>query len=100
MPSGVDMRLEGDSNDYLGKGLSGGRIVLHPHRDSPFVAEDNVIAGNVIGYGATGGEIFIRGMVGDKTPVDDAGNPYGVFTWQAPAGLWERLSDLFAGVRP
>ena len=43
---------------------------------------------------------FIRGMVGDKTPVDDAGNPYGVFTWQAPAGLWERLSDLFAGVRP
>jgi exodeoxyribonuclease V beta subunit len=43
---------------------------------------------------------FIRGMVGDKTPVDNAGNPYGVFTWQAPAGLWERLSDLFAGVRP
>ena len=43
---------------------------------------------------------FIRGMVGNNTPVDDAGNPYGVFTWQAPAGLWERLSDLFAGVRP
>jgi exodeoxyribonuclease V beta subunit len=43
---------------------------------------------------------FIRGMVGDKTPVDDAGNPYGVFSWRAPAGLWERLSDLFAGVRP
>jgi exodeoxyribonuclease V beta subunit len=43
---------------------------------------------------------FIRGLVGEKTPVDEAGNPYGVFTWRAPAGLWERLSDLFAGVRP
>ncbi len=73
LPSGVDMRLEGDSNDYLGKGLSGGRIVLHPHRDSPFVAEDNVIAGNVIGYGATGGEIFIRGMVGERFCVRNSG---------------------------
>ncbi len=73
VPSGVDMRLEGDSNDYLGKGLSGGRIVLHPHRDSPFVAEDNVIAGNVIGYGATGGEIFIRGMVGERFCVRNSG---------------------------
>ena len=73
VPSGIDMRLEGDSNDYLGKGLSGGRIVLHPHRDSPFVAEDNVIAGNVIGYGATGGEIFIRGMVGERFCVRNSG---------------------------
>jgi glutamate synthase (NADPH/NADH) large chain len=73
VPSGVDMRLEGDSNDYLGKGLSGGRIVLRPHRDSPFVAEDNVIAGNVIGYGATGGEIFIRGMVGERFCVRNSG---------------------------
>ena len=73
VPSGVDMRLEGDSNDYLGKGLSGGRIVLHPHRDSPFVAEDNVIAGNVIGYGATGGEIFISGMVGERFCVRNSG---------------------------
>ncbi|PHX73064.1 MAG: glutamate synthase large subunit [Acidimicrobium sp.] len=73
LPSGVDMRLEGDSNDYLGKGLSGGRIVLHPHRDSPFVAEDNVIAGNVIGYGATGGEIFIRGLVGERFCVRNSG---------------------------
>jgi glutamate synthase (NADPH/NADH) large chain len=73
VPSGVDMRLEGDSNDYLGKGLSGGRIVLHPHRDSPFVAEENVIAGNVIGYGATGGEIFIRGMVGERFCVRNSG---------------------------
>ena len=73
VPSGVDMRLEGDSNDYLGKGLSGGRIVLHPHRDSPFVAEDNVIAGNVIGYGATSGEIFIRGLVGERFCVRNSG---------------------------
>lgn len=73
IPSGIDMRLEGDSNDYLGKGLSGGRIVLHPHRDSVFVAEDNVIAGNVIGYGATSGEIFIRGMVGERFCVRNSG---------------------------
>jgi glutamate synthase (NADPH/NADH) large chain len=66
VPAGIEMRLEGDSNDYLGKGLSGGRIILHPHRESTFVAEENVIAGNVIGYGATSGEIFIRGTVGER----------------------------------
>ena len=73
VPTGIEMRLEGDSNDYLGKGLSGGRIILHPHRESTFVAEENVIAGNVIGYGATSGEIFIRGTVGERFCVRNSG---------------------------
>ena len=67
------MRLEGDSNDYLGKGLSGGRIVVRPPRTATFVAEDNIIAGNVIGYGATSGELFIRGQVGERFCVRNSG---------------------------
>ena len=55
MPRGVTMRLFGDTNDYLGKGLSGGRIVVRPAEDAPFAAEEKIIAGNVILYGATGG---------------------------------------------
>ncbi|HYP44514.1 MAG TPA: glutamate synthase large subunit [Propionibacteriaceae bacterium] len=73
LPAGVTLRLEGDSNDYLGKGLSGGRIVLRPARDAGFVAEDNIIAGNVIGYGATSGELFIRGQVGERFCVRNSG---------------------------
>ena len=73
VPAGIEMRLEGDCNDYLGKGLSGGRIILHPHRESTLVAEENVIAGNVIGYGATSGEIFIRGLVGERFCVRNSG---------------------------
>jgi glutamate synthase (NADPH/NADH) large chain len=53
LPAGVTLRLLGDGNDYVGKGLSGGRVVIRPERTSPLVAEDNTIAGNVIGYGAT-----------------------------------------------
>ena len=59
VPPGIQMRLVGDANDYLGKGLSGGRLIVQPHPFAPFVAEENVIAGNVIAYGATGGEIFL-----------------------------------------
>jgi glutamate synthase (NADPH/NADH) large chain len=73
VPSGIQMRLEGDGNDFVGKGLSGGRLILHPHRDAPFAAEENVIAGNVVGYGATGGEIFIRGTVGERFAVRNSG---------------------------
>src|SRR5688572_31732787 len=51
VPRGITLRLDGDANDYLGKGLSGGRIVVRPHRRAPFVAEENIIAGNVIAYG-------------------------------------------------
>ncbi|MEY4404498.1 MAG: glutamate synthase large subunit [Actinomycetota bacterium] len=73
VPHGIEMTLEGDSNDYLGKGLSGGRIILHPDQRAKFVAHENVIAGNVIGYGATSGEIFISGTVGERFCVRNSG---------------------------
>jgi glutamate synthase (NADPH/NADH) large chain len=73
MPTGITLRLEGDSNDYVGKGLSGGRIVVRPPRDAVFPAERNVIAGNVIGYGATQGSMFIRGVVGERFMVRNSG---------------------------
>ena len=73
LPPGVTLRLEGDSNDYLGKGLSGGCIVLRPDHAATFDAEDNIIAGNVIGYGATSGQVFIRGKVGERFAVRNSG---------------------------
>jgi glutamate synthase (NADPH/NADH) large chain len=73
LPSGITLRLEGDSNDYVGKGLSGGQIVVRPDRTSVFPAERNVIAGNVIGYGATQGTMFIRGIVGERFLVRNSG---------------------------
>ncbi len=73
VPAGVTLRLIGDANDYLGKGLSGGRIVVSPPPTSPFVAEEQIIAGNVIAYGATGGEIFLRGLVGERFCVRNSG---------------------------
>jgi glutamate synthase (ferredoxin) len=73
MPKGMTFTLEGDANDYLGKGLSGGRIILHPPEGSSFVAEENMIAGNVALYGATAGEVFIRGMAGERFAVRNSG---------------------------
>jgi glutamate synthase (NADPH/NADH) large chain len=73
VPKGVTLRLAGDANDYVGKGLSGGRIVVRPDSATSFAAEDNVIAGNVIGYGATSGEIYLRGMVGERFCVRNSG---------------------------
>ncbi|MFI0467466.1 glutamate synthase large subunit [Saccharopolyspora sp. 5N102] len=73
LPPGITLEMVGDANDYVGKGLSGGRIVVRPHPDSAFAAEDQVIAGNVIGYGATSGEIFLRGKVGERFCVRNSG---------------------------
>jgi glutamate synthase (NADPH) large chain len=73
VPRGVTLRLEGDANDYLGKGLSGGRIVMRPDRSATFAAEEQIVAGNVIGYGATAGEIFVRGIVGERFCVRNSG---------------------------
>jgi glutamate synthase (NADPH/NADH) large chain len=73
VPRGITLRLTGDANDYLGKGLSGGRLVVSPAADSPFAAETQVVAGNVIGYGATSGEIFLRGLVGERFCVRNSG---------------------------
>jgi glutamate synthase (NADPH/NADH) large chain len=75
VPRGVTLRLEGDANDYVGKGLSGGRIVVRPPQEGHprFVAEENVIAGNVCLYGATSGEAFFRGVVGERFAVRNSG---------------------------
>ncbi len=73
VPRGIMLRLEGDANDYFGKGLSGGTLVLRPPRTSSFVAEENIIAGNVILYGATAGNVFIRGIVGERFCVRNSG---------------------------
>ncbi|MFA5204898.1 MAG: glutamate synthase large subunit [Lentisphaeria bacterium] len=70
---GVAIRVEGDVNDYVGKGMSGGRIVVVPPRDAAFAPEDSVIAGNVILYGATGGELFINGLAGERFAVRNSG---------------------------
>ena len=73
MPDGITLRLEGDSNDYVGKGLSGGQIVIRPPRTSTFDPAQNVIAGNVMGYGATQGTLFIGGTVGERFLVRNSG---------------------------
>ena len=73
VPPGMTLELEGDANDYLGKGLSGGRIILYPPAGSTFPAEDNIITGNVALYGATRGEVFIRGMAGERFGVRNSG---------------------------
>ncbi len=73
LPRGVTLRLAGDANDYLGKGLSGGRLIVRPPAEATFTAEEQVIAGNVIGYGATAGEIFLRGLVGERFCVRNSG---------------------------
>jgi glutamate synthase (NADPH/NADH) large chain len=73
LPRGITLRLAGDANDYLGKGLSGGRIIVAPEPEATFRAEEQIIAGNVIGYGATGGEMFLRGVVGERFCVRNSG---------------------------
>ena len=73
VPKGITLRLVGDTNDFFGKGLSGGRLTLRPDPSAPFRAEENVIAGNVILYGATSGEIFVRGVVGERFCVRNSG---------------------------
>jgi glutamate synthase (ferredoxin) len=73
MPPGMTFTLEGDANDYFGKGLSGGKLILYPPAASTFVAEENMIVGNVALYGATAGEVFIRGMAGERFGVRNSG---------------------------
>jgi len=73
IPKGLTLRLYGDTNDYVGKGLSGGRVIVRPDEKATFESHKNVIAGNVIGYGSTSGEIFIRGVVGERFCVRNSG---------------------------
>ncbi|WP_433185349.1 glutamate synthase large subunit [Actinoallomurus sp. CA-150999] len=73
VPRGITLRLIGDANDYVGKGLSGGRLTVRPPADAPFKAEEQIIAGNVMLYGATSGEAFVRGVVGERFCVRNSG---------------------------
>ncbi|MGH9020709.1 MAG: glutamate synthase large subunit [Acidimicrobiales bacterium] len=73
IPRGLTIRLSGDANDYVGKGLSGGRVVVRPDPASRVRSEVSVVAGNVVGYGATGGELFVRGVVGERCGVRNSG---------------------------
>ena len=73
LPRGITLHLEGDANDYVGKGLSGGTVTVRPHRDAKIVNSDDVIAGNVLAYGATGGKLFVRGVVGERFCVRNSG---------------------------
>ncbi len=73
LTSGITFELEGDANDYVGKGLSGGRLIIYPHKSSSFRPEDNIIAGNVNLFGATSGELFINGMAGERFAVRNSG---------------------------
>ena len=78
IPRGITLTLEGDANDYLGKGLSGGRIIAIPPRGSTFVPEENILVGNVVLYGATSGEAFFRGVAGERFAVRNSGALTGV----------------------
>jgi len=73
VPNGVTLKLEGDANDYLGKGLSGGKIIVYPPREATFSAPENVIIGNVAFYGATSGEAYIGGVAGERFCVRNSG---------------------------
>jgi glutamate synthase (ferredoxin) len=73
VPSGITMRLEGDSNDYIGKGLSGGKLIVHPPAESSFKPEENIVVGNVALYGATSGSAFFRGVAGERFMVRNSG---------------------------
>src|SRR5205085_11069163 len=73
VPRGITLTLEGDSNDYIGKGLSGGKLIVYPPKNAHFLAEDNILIGNVALYGATSGEAYFRGVAGERFAVRNSG---------------------------
>src|ERR1039458_6545373 len=73
VPTGVTLELEGDANDYVGKGLSGGRIIVYPPKTSSFLPEESILVGNVVLYGATTGEAFLNGIAGERFAVRNSG---------------------------
>jgi glutamate synthase domain-containing protein 3 len=74
LAKGITITLEGEANDYVGKGLSGGRLIVYPPRDSSFAAEENILIGNVALYGATSGEVFFNGVAGERFAVRNSGS--------------------------
>ena len=93
LPRGITLRLEGDANDYVGKGLSGGRIVVRPDRSATFTSNEQVIAGNTIAYGATSGQIFLRGGVGERFAVRNSG------AWLVTEGVGDHGCEYMTGGR-
>ena len=73
LAKGVTLEVEGDANDYVGKGLSGGKLIIYPPKSSPFKAEDNILVGNVVLYGATSGECYFRGVAAERFCVRNSG---------------------------
>ena len=73
LAKGITLELEGDSNDYVGKGLSGGKLIVYPPKNARYVAEDNILIGNVALYGATSGEAYFRGVAGERFGVRNSG---------------------------
>jgi len=93
LPRGITLRLEGDANDYVGKGLSGGRIVVRPDRAATFESNQQIIAGNTIAYGATAGQIFLRGGVGERFAVRNSG------AWVVTEGVGDHGCEYMTGGR-
>ncbi|GAA4758952.1 glutamate synthase large subunit [Nocardioides endophyticus] len=93
VPRGITLRLEGDANDYVGKGLSGGRIVVRPDRAATFNSNEQIIAGNTIAYGATSGQIFLRGGVGERFAVRNSG------AWLVNEGVGDHGCEYMTGGR-
>jgi glutamate synthase domain-containing protein 3 len=93
LASGITMELEGDANDYVGKGLSGGRLVIYPPRQSTFKAEENIIVGNVVLYGATSGKVFIRGRAAERFCVRNSG------AWAVIEGVGDHGCEYMTGGR-
>jgi glutamate synthase (NADPH/NADH) large chain len=93
VPKGITLRLEGDANDYVGKGLSGGRIVVRPDRRATFNSNEQIIAGNTIAYGATSGQIFLRGGVGERFAVRNSG------AWLVNEGVGDHGCEYMTGGR-
>jgi glutamate synthase (NADPH/NADH) large chain len=93
VPRGMTLRLEGDANDYVGKGLSGGRIVIRPDRAATFRSNEEIIAGNTIAYGATSGQLLIRGGVGERFAVRNSG------AWAVTEGVGDHACEYMTGGR-
>lgn len=93
LASGITLELEGDANDYVGKGLSGGRLIIYPPRDSKFAAEENILIGNVVLYGATDGRAFFRGVAAERFCVRNSG------AWAVVEGVGDHGCEYMTGGR-
>jgi glutamate synthase (ferredoxin) len=93
LPRGLTLELEGDSNDYLGKGLSGGKLIVYPPKSSPFPPEENIIVGNVALYGATGGQAYLSGVAGERFCVRNSG------AWAVVEGVGDHGCEYMTGGR-